>query len=70
MATRKKQAQGSPVTSIILLVGVVVLGLVGYSLYSGRDIKRVKVGPGGLEVKYKKHHQHEAPAAAQAVLTP
>lgn len=71
MAARKRQSQGSPVSSIILLVGVVVLGVVGYSVYSGRDIKRIKVDSGGLEVKYKKHHQQlDAPASAQAGLAP
>lgn len=71
MATRKRQPQGSPVTGIILLVGVAALGVVGYSMYSGRDIKRVKIGPGGLEVKYKKHHnQQDAPASAQAGIAP
>ncbi len=71
MAARKRQAQGSPVSSSILLVGAVILGVVGYSVYSGRDIKRIKVGPSGLEVKYKKHHnQPDTSASAQAGLAP
>ncbi len=71
MPARKRQTRSSPLIGIVLLIGFGAVVTVGYFTLVGRDIKTVKVGPGVIEVKTKKHHQHqEAPATAQAGLVP
>lgn len=71
MPARRTQTQNSSTLSIIVLIGLGVFAVLGYFLYVGRDIKSVKVGPGMLELKTKKHlHHQEVPTTAQAGLTP